>query len=134
MPRQALACLLLVCGIAQAQELRPGPQVLTYFSSIDDSDQPYGFYLPKGYDKSKKYPLVVSLHGEGSNHRLNLRRLFGQGNRMGETDAEASRYFPQFKDVDFIVATPLARGTMGYQGIAERDVYDVLADVRGRFN
>ncbi len=32
-----------------------------------------------------------------------------------------------------IVAAPLARGTMGYQGIAEKDVYDVLADVQKRF-
>src|SRR5207237_3690900 len=27
---------------------------------------------------------------------------------------------------------PLARGTMGYEGIAERDVYDALADVKRR--
>src|SRR5688572_22738766 len=125
---------ILTVLIATFLSAAPGPQVVTFFSAIDDTDQPYGLYIPKSYDDSKKYPLVISLHGAGSNHRLNLRRVFGQGNRMGETDAEASRNFPQFKDVDFIVATPLARGTMGYQGIAELDVYDVLADVRGRFN
>ncbi|MEJ7606745.1 MAG: alpha/beta hydrolase-fold protein [Bryobacteraceae bacterium] len=74
------------------------------------------------------------MHGEGSNHRLNLRRVFGHSNRPAETDAEASRYFPKLKNVDYIVASPLARGTMGYQGIAERDVYDVLADVKQRFS
>jgi predicted peptidase len=134
MRSRGIASALLLCGMAAAQAPKPGPQVLTFPSAIDDSDQPYGLYLPKAYDKAKKYPLVVSLHGEGSNHRLNLRRLFGQGNRLGETDTQSSRYFPTLPDVEFIVATPLARGTMGYRGIAERDVYDVLADVRSRFN
>jgi predicted esterase len=46
---------------------------------------------------------------------------------------EASRYFPAWQDVDYIVAAPYARGTMGYQGVAEQDVLDVLADVKRRF-
>lgn len=113
--------------------LAAGPQVTSFFSGVDDSDQPYGLYLPKDFDPAKKYPLVISLHGAGSNHRLNLRRVFGQGNRPGESDGEATRHFPPLKDIDYIVASPLARGTMGYQGIAERDVLDVLADVKKRF-
>lgn len=128
------ACLLfLLLPALPAQVYAPGPQVLTFFSAIDDSDQPYGLYLPPEFDPSRKYPLVISLHGAGSNHRLNLRRVFGKGNRPGENDAEASRYFPPLGETGYIVATPLARGTMGYQGIAEQDVYDVLADVRKRF-
>ncbi len=109
------------------------PQVLTFFSSVDDSDQPYALYLPRNFVRTHKYPLVISLHGAGSNHRLNLRRVFGRGNRPGESDAEAIRYFPAFRDVDFIVASPMARGTMGFQGVPEKDVYDVLADVEKRF-
>jgi predicted esterase len=134
MRRQLLTVVVILgCAVA-AEEPKAGPQVLTFPSAIDDSDQPYGLYLPDNYDSTKKYPLVVSLHGAESNHRLNLRRVFGRGNRPGESDAVASRFFPPFPEVDFIVASPLARGTMGYQGIAERDVYDVLADVRARFN
>ena len=128
------AVLLLLATLATATQLyTPGPQVLTFFSEIDDSDQPYAIYLPTNLDPAKRYPLVISLHGAWSNHRLNLRRVFGRGNLPGQTDPEASRYFPQFRDVQFIVASPLARGTMGYKGIAERDVYDVLADVKRRF-
>ncbi len=130
----AVVLLPLVCAPpAAAQMYVPGAQVLTFFSDIDDSDQPYALYLPKGFDPARKYPLVISLHGAWSNHRLNLRRVFGRGNRPGETDVEATRYFPAFRDVDFIVASPYARGTMGYQGIAEKDVLDVLADVKRRF-
>jgi poly(3-hydroxybutyrate) depolymerase len=135
--RRAVAIIflpLLFAALVWCQAYPPGPQVLTFFSRVDDSDQPYGLYLPANYDPSKKYPLVISLHGAYSNHRLNLRRVFGEGNRPSETDGEASRYFPKLPEVDYIVACPFARGTMGYQGIAEKDVYDVLADVKGRFS
>ena len=119
---------------ASAQKLSAGPQVLTFFSDADDTEQPYGLYLPQNYDAAKKYPLVIMLHGAGSNHRLALRRVFGKSNANGETDVEATRYFPEWKDVEYIVASPLARGTAGYQGIPEKDVYDVLADVKKRFS
>lgn len=119
---------------AIAQVYAPGPQVLTFLSDVDDTDQPYALYLPASYSAQKKYPVVISLHGEFSNHRLNLRRVFGRGNRIGETDAEATRYWPPMKNVEFIVASPVARGTMGYKGVAEKDVYDVLADVKRRFS
>jgi predicted esterase len=125
---------LLVLSPAKSQKLPAGPQVLTIFSNADDTEQPYGLYLPQNYDPQKKYPLVIMLHGAGSNHRLSLRRVFGKSNAPGETDVEATRYFPQWKDIDYIVASPYARGTAGYQGIPEQDVYDVLADVKKRFN
>jgi poly(3-hydroxybutyrate) depolymerase len=132
--RLLLLISLLTTSSLVAQTLPPGPQVQTFFSKADDTEQPYGLYIPKHYDPNKKYPLVVMLHGAGSNHRLSLRRVFGKSNANGENDVEASKYFPEWADVDYIVASPYARGTMGYQGIAEKDVWDVLADVKRRFN
>jgi len=117
----------------QGQTYPSGPQVVSFHSSVDDSEQPYGLYLPPNFKASKAYPLVVMLHGAGSNHRLAMRRVFGKSNQNGETDVEASRYFPNWKDVPYIVVTPFARGTMGYQGIAEKDVLEMLEDVRKRF-
>jgi pimeloyl-ACP methyl ester carboxylesterase len=124
---------LLIPFFLTAQTYQPGPQVLTFVSDIDATDQPYAVYVPKQLDTQRKYPLVVSLHDSFSNHRLNMRRVFGRGNRPGESDAEATRFFPPLRDVEFVVASPLARGTMGYQGIPEQDVYAVLADVKRRF-
>lgn len=132
--RTLIIFFLFMATSVFAQTLPSGPQVLTFHSGADDTEQPYGLYIPKNYDPDKKYPLVVMLHGAGSNHRLALRRVFGKSNANGENDVEASLYFPEWADVDFIVATPYARGTMGYQGVAEKDVWDVLADVKSRFN
>ena len=98
---------------AFAQKLETGPQVLTIFSNVDDSEQPYGLYLPKHFNPAKKYPLVIMLHGAYSNHRIALRRVFGKSNANGETDAEATRYFPKWKDINYIVATACT----GHDGI-----------------
>jgi enterochelin esterase-like enzyme len=140
-----IAALLFTGMTINGQKLNPGPQDLSFFSTVDEADQPYAVYIPNNYNESKKYPLVIFLHGAWSNHRLGLRRAFGQGNSQGvdfikpgnvpvETDLESTRYFPKLKDVDYIVAAPLARGTAGYQGIPEQDVYDMLADLKGRFS
>jgi pimeloyl-ACP methyl ester carboxylesterase len=139
------ALLYVTCGTSVAQKLKPGPQDLSFFSTVDETDQPYAVYIPNNFDESRKYPLMVFLHGAWSNHRLGLRRAFGQGNSQGvdfikpgnvpmESDLEATRYFPKLKDVDYIVAVPLARGTAGYQGIPEQDVYDMIADLKSRFS
>jgi pimeloyl-ACP methyl ester carboxylesterase len=143
-----LVTLTLFTGInniTTAQKLKAGPQDLSFFSTVDETDQPYAVYIPKNFDETKKYPLVVFLHGAMSNHRLGLRRAFGQGNIQGtdfikpgnipaETDLEVTRYWPVLKDVDYIVAAPFCRGTAGYQGIPEADVYQMLDDLKSRFN
>lgn len=137
--------LVLPAAVTYGQRLKAGPQDLSFFSKVDETDQPYSVYIPKNFDESKKYPLVVFLHGAMSNHRLGLRRVFGQGNIQGqdfitpghvpvESDLEVTRSFPVLKDVDYIVAAPYARGTAGYQGIPEQDVWDMLEDLKGRFS
>jgi pimeloyl-ACP methyl ester carboxylesterase len=137
--------LCIICPVnIEAQRLKSGPQDLSFFSTVDETDQPYSIYIPKNFDETKKYPLVIFLHGAWSNHRLGLRRAFGEGNIAGtdfilpnrvvvETDLEATRYWPELKDVNYIVAAPYARGTAGYQGIPEQDVYQMLDDIKSRF-
>lgn len=138
------AVLLLPASPSFGQRMKSGPQDLSFFSKVDETDQPYAVYIPKNFDENKPYPLVVFLHGAMSNHRLGLRRVFGVGNIQGEdfikpghvpveSDLEVTRYFPAMKDVDYIVAAPYARGTAGYQGIPEQDVWDMLDDLKSRF-
>jgi len=109
---------------------RTGPFAKAYVSRVDASLQPYAVYIPPAFDPARSYPLVVSLHGGGSNHVLNLRRVFGKGNKPDEPDDEAMKYFPPLPDADVIVASPCARGTMGYAGLAEKDVFRVIEEVK----
>jgi poly(3-hydroxybutyrate) depolymerase len=131
--RAAKLCLLLWAAGSGAQVVQTGPRVLTFLSDVDGTDQPYALYLPTHFDPARKYPLLISLHGEGSDHRLELRRVFGTGDRPGEVEALASRRLAPLPDVGFIVAAPLTRSGLGYEGIAERDVYETLADVKRRY-
>jgi pimeloyl-ACP methyl ester carboxylesterase len=115
--RLALAIAAL-CGTVLAQG-----RVVTFHSEIDNSEQPYAVYTPQSFQEGRKYPLVISLHGEFSNHLMNLRQVLGL--------APDQRRMP--RNPEAVIACPLARGTMGYRGIAEKDVYDVLADAERRF-
>jgi fermentation-respiration switch protein FrsA (DUF1100 family) len=131
-PAWAAAILLL----SAAAHLRgagetAGPQITTFESKVDDSDQPYGLYVPPKLDRTKKYPLVVMLHGHFTDHRTELKRLFGRGAPNDIT--MRGGYWPSFPDTDVLAVTPHARGSLGYWGIGERDVMDVIADVQRRF-
>ena len=115
-----------------------GELVKAYRAGWDGTLQPYALYVPRGYDgKNKKlsasasWPLIVALHGAFSDHKHNLRRVFGLDNRPGETDAEASRNQLPLPDVPAFVVSPLGRGElMGYDGLGLDDVMRVIADVR----
>jgi poly(3-hydroxybutyrate) depolymerase len=112
-----------------------GEMVKAYRADWDGTLQPYALYVPRGYDPrgnpKKRWPLIVALHGAYSDHKHNLRRVFGLDNRAGETDAEASRNQLPLPDVPAFVVSPLGRGElMGYDGLGYEDVMRVLADVR----
>jgi predicted esterase len=108
-----------------------GAMVKAYRDEWDGTLQPYAIFVPRDYDGRRGSPLVVALHGAGSNHRHMLRRVFGLDNRPGETDEEASRNELPLPEVPAIVVAPFGRGeVMGYDGLGERDVLRVLADVQ----
>jgi poly(3-hydroxybutyrate) depolymerase len=127
----AAAFVALAC--AYAQPFAGGPQVTTIQSAADGTQQPVALYVPPRLDPKRKYPLVVALHEVGSNHKLNLRRLFGRGNLPGESNMEASRVFPHLGDFDVFAVAPFARGYLGFEGIAERDVYTAVEWMKKTF-
>jgi poly(3-hydroxybutyrate) depolymerase len=132
--RQAAFLALVAWGVfSPGVRAQNGPQLLTFVSEADGTQQPYALYLPPDFDKTKAYPLVVSLHSEESTHRLNFRQLFGAAAPFNRVDPLDPRFYPVSRDVEFIVAFPFARGSIGYQGIAESDVYQMLAEVERRF-
>ncbi len=114
----ALSLALAFCLPALAQF-----QTFTFPSPVDGSPQPYAVYAPRVLPPGARFPLVLSLHAEHTTQAINLRQVLGLGPDP----------VPSMRDPKMIVACPLARGTMGYDGIPEQDVYGVLGDVERRF-
>jgi predicted peptidase len=52
------------------------------FQSKTGKKMPYRLFLPTGYDKNKKYPLVLWLHGGGGRGNDNLKQIT-DGNTSG---------------------------------------------------
>ncbi|MGH9761104.1 MAG: prolyl oligopeptidase family serine peptidase, partial [Blastocatellia bacterium] len=90
-----------------------------YLSKVDKSLQPYRVFVPTSYDGSKPHPLIIALHGMGGDENTWF-DLYGNG--LFKTLAEKHGY---------IVACPKGRGPASmYQGPAEQDVLDVLAEIK----
>ena len=114
-----------------------GMLVKAYRSDWDGTLQPYALSVPRDYKPGRPggWPLIVALHGAFSDHRHNLRRVFGLDNRPGENDAEASRNELPLPDVPALVVSPYGRGElMGYDGLGYDDVMRVIADVRRAYD
>jgi hypothetical protein len=125
---------LAIAAAAAAQSPRGGPRLATFHSTADGTGQEYALYLPRSYDPARKYPLILALHEEDSNHIAELKHIFALPARYGETTLQMLTTLPVLPDIEFVVACPSARGNMGYQGVAEQDVYDTLADVERRYS
>ncbi|MBI3651007.1 MAG: prolyl oligopeptidase family serine peptidase [Acidobacteria bacterium] len=90
-----------------------------YWSKVDNTLQPYRLFVPTNYDSTKAYPLIIALHGMGGDENSYF-DLYLQG--AFKVEAEKRGY---------IVACPKGREPASmYTGAAERDVLDVLEEVR----
>jgi poly(3-hydroxybutyrate) depolymerase len=109
-------------------------QKKTYDFKDAGKEMEYALFVPSTYDKAKKTPLVIALHGLGSNPQQIMRY-------PGLTDL-AERY-------GYIVAAPMGYNFGGWYGIkipfgkpnpenlqelSEKDVMNVLELVRKDFN
>jgi len=83
-----------------------------FISDIDSSMQPYTIDIPENYDSTRKYPLIVFLHGSGVDDRNSLKLI-------------------DYLDGDFIKLAPKARGPSHYYGKQEVviDIAEAIADV-----
>ncbi|MGH9847513.1 MAG: prolyl oligopeptidase family serine peptidase [Blastocatellia bacterium] len=94
-----------------------------YRSNVDSTLQPYRLFIPSYYDASKKWPLVVALHGMGGDENSFFN---GYENGALKRMAESRGY---------LVVCPKGRQpTSMYLGPAEKDVIDVLAEIKREYS
>jgi predicted esterase len=102
---------------------RRGEFKKAYLSKVDNTLQPYQVYVPTSYEKSKRFPLIIALHGMGGDENSYF-QAYAQG--AFKTEAEKHGY---------IVACPKGRKPASmYLGDADKDVMDVLAEMRRDYN
>ncbi len=90
---------------------RTGTFRRAYLSDVDNTFQPYSVKVPKNFDRSRSYPLLVFLHGSGQDDR-------------GALDAEWTRG-------DIIELAPSGRGTSNCYTVdnAQDDIREAIDDV-----
>lgn len=118
MPRPLLILLCLVwplCAFAQPHGLS---QIVTYTSSLDNSPQSYGVYLPAApAPTAAGYPAVFHAHGYGWS--------VSSGFSQFQKDT-AERY-------GWVLINLNARGPQFYEGVGDVEARNVLRDAHRRF-
>lgn len=93
-----------------------------YISAVDKAPQPYRLFIPAKYDAKQKWPLIIALHGMGGDENS-----FFAGYNNGEIKRIA-------EERGYIIACPKGRApTSMYMGTAERDVLDVMKEVKREY-
>jgi predicted esterase len=98
-----------------------GLVVRGYYSSIDDSAQPYGLVIPEKLDLSKPVPLYVWLHGRGDK-TTDMHFISQRQSRAG-----------QIAPPDAIVLHPFGRQCIGFKSAGEIDVLEAIESVSTRY-
>ncbi len=105
-------------------ETARGDLFMAYRSNFDGKLVPYRVYVPTSYTASKKYPLVVLLHGAGGDETDFIEAYQGQWPKLAEEHG-------------FILASVTGRGPLsGYskESGGEQDVLDVMELVKQRYS
>jgi len=96
-----------------------------YLSDLDGSIQRYAIYVPEEYDGSRPFPLILALHGAGSDHWSGMKMVTGTTDFLVGAEEANNHFFPQSLPPDFIIACPNGHGYNG-PGYGKRGEYDVM--------
>ena len=105
-----------------------------YSSAVSRIRQGYAVYLPRNYDPSRAYPLMVVLHGGSANGNLFLGVVLGNNMNWKEYDFHLWDDFTPRYHPDWIVVAPDGFGQIMWRFMGEQDVLDVIDDVERHYH
>jgi len=127
---------LLVPGTAFAQDRQKilAPKV---FKNAKSETLLYRLFVPQNYDRKKKYPLVLYLHGGGGRGNDNLKQIQGGNGYLIDffTQSETQTRYPSF-----VVApqSPMQEGWVDFEPLTPtrqlRLVSELIAELRQTYN
>jgi predicted esterase len=105
---------------------RTGAMRRAYRTPADGKLSEFALYVPPGFDKRRKYPLIVALHGMNGRPMEMLMWLFGHDdpNRDGSWEDRHPR--KRLEPLDAIVVAPDGHFNAMYRDVGEEDVMRVL--------
>jgi pimeloyl-ACP methyl ester carboxylesterase len=116
--------LMEFADIKANKQVRPGGFVrLAYIDDIDNTPQFCRSYLPLQYDPSKKWPVIVYLHGYNGANPEYYNWWSADKRHDGVTDRHG-----------VIFIEPHGRGNTQYRGIGDRDVLKCIELAKQKFN
>jgi hypothetical protein len=105
-----------------------------YVSPISQAIQGYTVYVPPDYDPSRRYPLLIMMHGGSSNGNLFLGVVLGNNmDWLTYSQHLWDDYTPRWSP-DWIVVAPDGFGQVLWRWMGEQDVLDVLEDVQRHYS
>jgi poly(3-hydroxybutyrate) depolymerase len=106
---------------------RTGPQRRAYRSPVDGRPSEFGLYVPPSFkpEGTRKYPLIVALHGLNGKPMAMLRWFFG-GDDPGRDQEWEDRHVDALPYLDAFVITPDAHGNAFFRTLGEDDVLRIV--------
>lgn len=132
----ALILTLLASGTAFSQD-RQKILVPKVFKNTQNESLLYRIFIPHNYDRKKKYPLVLYLHGGGGRGADNLKQIEGGNGYLIDlfTQAETQTRYPSF-----VVApqSPMQEGWIEYDSITAtrqlRLVFELIGELQRNYS
>lgn len=106
---------------------RTGPMRRAIRSTIDGEPSEFGLYVPPWFKAggTRKYPLVVGLHGLNGHALGMMRWLFG-GDDPKHDQGWEDRHVGPLPPLDAFIVTPYAHGNTLYRELGEVDVMKIV--------
>lgn len=113
---------------------KTGAQRRAILSPADGQPSEFGLYVPPSYreDATRKYPLIVALHGMNGKPLAMLRWFFGGDDEHKDQNWE-ERHLENLPTLDAFVVSPGAHGNAMYRGAGEDDVLRVMEWVKQNY-